>query len=129
MEELKLLVSLVKDLPAMAIWLLVIFYGYKVLIAGSIYGVIRFAIDRLHSWVTTPKHLLVKEDITGVIEGMTITRDGSHRELVAQLNRLRGKGMHSDSSYIHRKSVDWLREAIDAKEAQEHARGASAGEG
>ena len=117
MEELKLLITLVKDLPAMAIWLLVIFYGYKVIIAGSIYGVIRFAINRLHSWATTPKEELTRYNVTGQIDGMTITKGGAHEALLAQLNRLRGKRVGFESDYIHECSVAWLREAIDAKEA------------
>lgn len=48
MEELKLLVEAVAKLPHMAIWALVVFYGYKVLIAGSIYGVIRFIVQKSH---------------------------------------------------------------------------------
>lgn len=120
MEELKLLITLVKDLPAMAIWLLVIFYGYKVIIVGSIYGVIRFAISRLHSWATTPKHKLQRVDITGDIQGMAITSGGAHEALIGQLHRLRGRGTGIDSKYIHAQGVDWLREAIDAKIAAEH---------
>ena len=119
MEELKLLITMVADLPSLAIWVLVAFYAYKVAIIGSIYGVIRFAIDRLHSWLTTPKHTLNTVDITAVINGLTITQDGSHAGLIAQLERLRGKGVGIDSNYIHQASVKWLREAIDAKEKAE----------
>lgn len=116
MNELKLLIQLVSELPAMAIWVLVGFYAYKVIIVGSIYGVIRFGIDRLHSWLTTPKHRLERVDISGVLNGTTITNDGSHEALIAQLNRIRGKGLGINSTFIHHRSVEWLREAIDAKE-------------
>lgn len=126
MEELKLLIAMVKDLPSMAIWLLAIFFAYKVMIVGSIYGVIRFGIDRLHSWLTTPKQRLEQVDITGVINGMTITQDGSHDALVSQLNRLRGKATGIRSNYIHSTSVNWLREAIDAKEADDRSRSEAA---
>lgn len=121
MEELKLLITLVKDLPAMAIWLLVIFYGYKVVIVGSIYGLFRFAISRLHSWATTPRHKLQRVDILGDIRGMTITHDNSHEALIGQLLRLRGRGIPGGSKYIHGCSVEWLAEAIDAKIAAEYA--------
>src|SRR5690606_22018047 len=117
MDELKMLIELVRDLPALAIWLLVAFYGYKVIIVGFIYGVIRFTVDRLHSWLTTPKERLERVDIQGVINGMTITSGNCHSELVAQLNRVRGKNLGIESDYIHSQSVQWLRDAIDAKEA------------
>lgn len=127
MDELKMLIELVRDLPALAIWLLVAFYGYKVIIVGSIYGVIRFIVERLHSWATTPKERLERVDIQGVINGMVITSGNCHSELVAQLNRVRGKNLGIQSDYIHTQSVQWLRAAIDAKEAadQEHARNAA----
>lgn len=54
--------------------------------------------------------------IDATIDGMCITRDGAHRALIAQLDRLRGKGTGIESSYIHGRSVVWLREAIDARE-------------
>ncbi|QDH70878.1 hypothetical protein [Marilutibacter alkalisoli] len=117
MEELKLLIGLVKDLPAMAIWVLVLFFAYKVCIIGSIYGVIRFCVDRLHNWLVTPKHELIKVDVEGHLRGVCITTDGSHEALYAQLDRIRGKGTRIDSKYIHGCSVEWLRKAIDAQEA------------
>lgn len=117
MEELKLLISMVADLPSLAIWVLVAFYAYKVAIIGSIYGVIRFTVEKLHSWLTTPKTDLVAIDAT--LQGMTITGDGSHNALVAQIERVRGKALSIDSRYIHRCSVEWLRRAIDAQEQKD----------
>lgn len=118
MEELKLLIGMVADLPALAIWVLVAFYAYKVMIIGSIYGVIRFAIDRVHSWLTTPKTKLVEVELRGTIDGMAITSRGSHLALIAQIERLRGKAS-GGSAYIHESDVRWLRDAIDEKLARE----------
>lgn len=42
MEELRLLVEMVADLPHMALWVVAAFFVYKVIVVGSIYGVIRF---------------------------------------------------------------------------------------
>ena len=55
MDELKLLIEMVANLPQMAIWVLVAFWAYKVVVIGSIYGVIRLAIVKLHDWLTTPR--------------------------------------------------------------------------
>ena len=38
---------------------------------------------------------------------------------IAQLHRLRGRGLKIESDYIHAASVQWLREAIDAKIAED----------
>jgi hypothetical protein len=118
MEELKLLIGMVADLPALAIWVLVAFYAYKVMIVGSIYGVIRFAIEKTHSWLTTPKHQMTEVDIRGTLEGMCLTTQGAHRALFAQLERVRGQRTGS-GPYIHGRDVEWLRDAIDAQEAKD----------
>lgn len=53
MEVLKLLIEMVKDLPQMALWAIVIFFLYKVVVIGSIYGVIRFSITKICNLITT----------------------------------------------------------------------------
>lgn len=116
MDELKLLIEMVANLPGLALWVLVAFYAYKVIIIGSIYGVIRFAIEKLHSWLTTRKTELVQVELRGTLDGMCITKGGSHLGLIAQLERLRGISIHGGGlTYIHESDVRWLRDAIDAK--------------
>lgn len=118
MEELKLLIGMVRELPGLALWVLVAFYAYKVMIVGSIYGLIRFIVEKTHSWLVTRKTADV--NIRGTIDGMVITHDNSHRALFAQLERLRGKRCGGGGlGYIHGCSVEWLRDAIDAQEAKD----------
>lgn len=122
MEELRLLVDMVAHLPQMALWVIALFFAYKVCIIGSIYGVIRFCVEKLHLWAMKPKHEL--KEIRPMLDGVCISRDGTVDALIAQLYRLRGKGLGIESEYIHTRSVDWLREAIDdriAKDAQKKA--------
>lgn len=57
MDELKLLIELVASLPTMAIWVLVGFYIYKVTVIGSIYGLLRLCIVKMHDWLTKPKRI------------------------------------------------------------------------
>lgn len=119
MEELKMLVQMVADLPNAALWVIAALFAYKVCVVGSIYGVIRLGIIKLHDWLVTPKQKLVTVEMEGQIRGMTITR---HTDaFIAQLNRLRGKRTNINSEYVHDCSVEWLREAIDEKEAREAA--------
>ena len=48
MTEIKdLLIKILEESPQIAIWVLVIIYAYKVVIAGTIYGVIRFTIRKI----------------------------------------------------------------------------------
>lgn len=121
MDELKLLVQMVKDLPSMALWVIAFFFIYKVTIIGSIYGVIRLAIERAYGVLIRQKHETV--DIVPTLRGMVI--DGNLDELIGQLLRLRGKAVGIDSQYLHKQSVEWLRQAIDAKEAEDAAKAAS----
>lgn len=121
MEELKLLVEMVANLPGMALWVIALFFFYKLFIVGSIYGIIRLGINQLHSLLVTRKVNFV--EIRPLLDGMTIS--GSREALIAQIHRVRGRGMRSQSDYIHDASVNWLREAIDAKILSELAEGKS----
>ena len=48
MTEIKdLLIKILEESPEIAIWVLVIIYSYKVVIAGTIYGVIKFTIKKI----------------------------------------------------------------------------------
>ncbi len=111
MEELQLLIGMVADLPTMAIWVLLFFFIYKVVIIGSIYSTIKLGISKLHSWAITPKEKLVnmKHDFDGIL----IT--GEYHKFKKQLERLRGIRSSSIYDYIHATDIKWLQEAIDEK--------------
>lgn len=120
MEELKTLISAVAGLPTLTLWVLLGYLVYKLAVIGSIYGVVRFAIEKLHSVLITRKTKTENVDLYGTIHGMCITKDGSHVALLSQLERIRGKGTGLGSGgYIHACSAQWLREAIDAKEIED----------
>lgn len=55
LQELKEILGIIKDLPHMVMWVLAGLLLYKVVVIGSIYGVIKLAIDRLHDWLTRPR--------------------------------------------------------------------------
>lgn len=127
MDELKLLIEAVAGLPTLTLWVLVGFLIYKLAMIGSVYGVIRFGIEKFVQWKTTPKHDLIQS--THLVKNMSITSDGTFEALLAQLSRLVGKGFNNDivgSRFIHGQSVDWLREAITEKELREAEKKAKA---
>lgn len=117
MEELKLLVTMVADLPSMALWVIAFFFGYKTIIIGSIYGVIRLGIIKLHDVLIQQrtKGVVLKDSLSGIVIHDELVKN----DLLIQISRLKGKATSIQSSYIHKCSVDWLREAIDAKELSE----------
>lgn len=106
MEELKLLVEAVAKLPHMAIWALVVFYGYKVLIAGSIYGVIRFIAQKVHD-AYIAKQEQKKQPIEYEFEGL-ILGDSTKNMVAAELTKLCG------GSYFHQSDARKLQSAISA---------------
>jgi hypothetical protein len=119
MEELTVLVNLLNTLPSLALWVVAAFFGYKVVVIGSVYGVIKLAINKFHDYlVSPPKPKFI--DIVPTLDGLVIANSMS--ELTAQLRRIRGKGLAHRSEYIHNHNVAWLREAIDAKEADDNAK-------
>jgi len=120
MNELKLLIEMVKDLPAMALWVLVGFWAYKVIFIGSCYGVIKLAISKIHDVLIARK--VEYKEIRAMVDGICI--HGETSALMSQLHRLRNKGTHlkDGEGYIHSKSVQWLCEAIDEKEARDLAK-------
>jgi hypothetical protein len=118
MEELKLLVDMVANLPQMALWVIAAFFAYKVIVIGSVYGVIRLGIDRLHSWLITPKHEL--QEIRASVDGVAI--GGALEPLMVQIRRIVGRGSRV-GVYAHIDDVQWLREAIDEKIERENLAG------
>lgn len=113
MEELKLIVEMIAKLPQTALWVLIGFWAYKVIVIGSVYGLIRFAIDKLHSWLTKPKHEMVTHDVRMMLDGEAVS--GAKEALVVQLQRIKRR----TGQYVHGSDVDWLRQAIDDKIAKD----------
>ena len=111
MEELQLLVGMVSELPSMALWVIAFFFVYKVVIVGSIWGVIKLAIVKAHAWATTPKHKLEIVDIVAKMNEITVD---SPYKLITQIERLKGIKSFSNT-YIRADDVKWLEEAIDEK--------------
>ena len=100
MEELKLLISMVNDLPALATWVLVGYLIYKITVIGSIYGVIRLLIVKMHDVLMVRKSAVKPGEILCI-------DDTVHAALIAQLSRLK------TGKYIHSSDVQKLANAID----------------
>jgi len=113
MEELKLLIKMVADLPQMALWVALGYFVYKVAVIGSIYGLARFFIDKLHSWLVTPKEKLVevKYEIGPYFLGSHSMSD-LKRALATANEKVGGK----ESYHLHRNAIQFMIDAINEKE-------------
>lgn len=124
MEELQVIVEMVAKLPQTALWVLIGFWAYKVMIVGSIYGVIRFVVSKAHDYLVQRKVIPpeVKQiEVRVLVDGICIAN--AVDPLLAQLRRLIGMNTGIHSHYVHRQSVDWLRDAIDEKLERDRAKG------
>jgi hypothetical protein len=128
MEELKLLVGMVADLPSMALWVIAFFFAYKVTIIGSVYGVIRFVVERWYQYAISEnakvKTEIVRQEIhlEDLLNGLTILGDDVKSQLIVQLKRICGKRVGIKTDYMHECSVHWLRDAINEKEERDKAK-------
>lgn len=66
MEELKELIDLISKLPELAIWVLVAFWVYKVIVIGSIFGIIKLGIVSFRDWLMKDKVVITKFDLGGI---------------------------------------------------------------
>lgn len=114
--ELKALVDIVQSLPQLALWVAIGFWAYKVIIIGSIYGVIRFCVDRAYKAYT----IRVEQKKYAVTEvrdwkGIGVITN-SEKGMVVQLKRLRYRFQSGaeTSEYIHENGVMILEAALDA---------------
>lgn len=110
MEELKILVDMVAHLPQMALWVIAAYFIYKLSVIGSVYATIRFVVAKTHDW------LVAKKGATHIVQVGDIKAEcikECYPFLLAQLARLK----KATGIYIHRSDVEWLKDAIDMKEA------------
>ena len=107
-EELKQLVALVNTLPQLALWVAIGFWAYKVIIVGSIYGVIRMVVTKVHDWLTRPKPVM-KE--IGVVIADYVWY-GDEKAIIKELARVLPANKFGNGDG---EAVKWLSEAITAK--------------
>lgn len=95
----------------MALWVLAGFWVYKVVVIGSIYGLIKFIVTKLHSWLTMPKNELVNVRRMLDKHAMADCVD----DLIVEIKRAK----RATGNFIHDSDVAWLRDAISEKIARE----------
>jgi len=124
-EELKQLLTMFTDVSEIAGWVIGAFFLGKLIIwlstAGMTYKLIHLGISKLHDFLTKDKKIIHEHEYEKVsdkdFEHICITSDGTLGKLQTLLQEhIVGKRTNVGSPYIHRQSVQWLKEAILAKE-------------
>jgi len=115
MEELKLIIEAIAGLPTIMVWVLLGYLVYKLAVVGSVYGLLRFGIEKMHD-VAVEKRKPPPVEIGILLDGINFDSESTKTALLMQLNRLRfiGKATEAPSYSIHKDyGVRKLREAID----------------
>lgn len=107
-EALKEIVGIIKDLPEMALWILSGYFFYKLFIVGSVYGVIRLAIIKIHDYMVRPKEEIKKITLSEKF----ITSDKAYDEFLLLIDSLLAA---QNSKYVHSSGVRWLKDAVKEK--------------
>ena len=81
MEELKVIIDMIASLPQLALWVLVGFWAYKVIVIGSIYGTVKFIAQKVYEVLSKPKRV----ELT--FKGMVVNEDVGNY-LVGQISRI-----------------------------------------
>jgi len=117
-EDFNILIESIARLPDFAAYMVAFFFVYKVVIIGSVYGLIRYLGMRLFNYLEYRK--VEYKEIRPMLDGMCIKAETD--KLIAQLYRLRGVSYTTDLRFIHANDIDWLREAIDEKLLKDKAK-------
>ena len=107
MEELKELVNIIGSLPQIALWVMIGFWAYKVIVVGSVYGVIRLAIIKGYDAIVKPREF----NINGICISEAVAN-----EIKSEISR----AITFSKAYLNSADARWLREAIDEKRIREY---------
>ena len=114
MEELKLLVESIAGLPDLAIWVVAMYFFFKLAIVGSIFGVARLFINKVHNIYFT-KHNKPEPPIiekTDIHFGQYVISN-YHKNIKEEIERLLKLMICKDYTYIHKDDISDLRKFID----------------
>lgn len=108
MEELKQLIELVLKLPNTALWILAGYLAYKLAIVGSIYGTIKFTVEKLHSWAT-------KSEVTVYTwkEGIEPISAEVKDSIINSLLRLKNCLSIRTTKYVHSNYAEVLEQIVN----------------
>jgi uncharacterized protein YqhQ len=109
----KELAEVLKDLPDLAIWIMIGILFYKVVIVGSIFGIIKLAITKAHDAITKPKTVVTEYKLDDVV----YQYDGS---LMKLKDFLRGVVSLNNGYRLSTDEVNFIIEAYEEKIQREN---------
>ncbi len=108
MEELKSLIEILKDMPEMVIWLVAFYFFFKVVVVGSVYGVLKLLITKAHDAIIAKKTIINEQNI--YLQDHVISHTGRAPEMLLELiHRMK----QTTGTYIHESDIQRVMEVLD----------------
>jgi hypothetical protein len=108
MEELKVLIEAIAGLPDLAIWVIAMYFFFKIAVVGSVYGVIRFVTQKIHDVIIKKKEAdIVEHKVELVLNGKVITSNSDSKVRPEDIEKLLDavKRNGRDMTYIFREDI------------------------
>lgn len=109
-EALKEIVTIIKDLPAYAVWILAGFLFYKLTVIGSVYGVIRLGINRLFDYLGKDRKQIKEFDLRGI--AVDEAAEQQAKALIVSLKQ-------NHLGYVHYSDIQFAIDAVKEKRERE----------
>lgn len=130
MELLNDMMDILKEAPQLAIWVVAIIYGFKVVVVGSIYGVIRYAVGTFACAMnkrTELEHAKLDQELAKLKEPKSVSLSTSSNEFGRVIIRDCApdlldflKAMRKGTSdFVHSSDVQYAYEALKEKRARD----------
>lgn len=116
MDELRQLIEMVAGLPNVVLWVLIGYLVYKLVVVGSIYGVIRLAIMQFVSAYNANRNKTVTH----------IWQFGEYKILESAkpiLETILQNSMRASGNYLHKSDVEQIKKAIEFYETNKDKKG------
>lgn len=111
MEEVKILIEAIAGLPDLALWVIAMYFFFKLAVVGSIYGVIRFITMKMHDWAITKRVTVKQETCVINLDNHLITC--SLDDNIGEFRRLLERMKFSTGQYIHSSDIARVNRALD----------------
>lgn len=141
LEGLKEILIALQGVPDMALWILGGYLFYKLFIIGSVYGVIRFGIEKMyHAYIKSkePKPPEVKTVEFDFGSMFFIRNEGNLQRFLKLIDLIRVYRYDMDQSefkenhkrdtplgngkaYLHKEDIDWFENAVRTQAAKDFA--------
>lgn len=120
-DDLKILIDAVAELEGAAIYLIIAFFGYRLIVFGAttaaIVKVLTLFITKSHDWLTTKK--VVNEEVVVKLDGEIIAKGDAVDILKQAISLAKTAKQNYSDKYLHNQGCKFVFDAVRDKLAKE----------